>query len=129
MADLDPSSSVIHGEHAPIRAYPANVTFNDLIRSNKRKSAVLMVLMCALLMSLGAALTAAIVVYNGGGDLPSLIPSVIAGAVAAGIVAIIGALWSFYSGSSAILAISGAKEIPREGDPQLHNVVEELAIA
>src|SRR5678815_2537430 len=102
MADFDPSSSVIHGERAPIRAYPANVTFNDLIRANKRKSAMLMVLMCALLVALGAAFTAAIVVYNGGGDLPSLIPSVIAGAVAAGLVAMIGALWSYYGGTSPI---------------------------
>jgi heat shock protein HtpX len=58
-----------------------------------------------------------------------LLPSIALGALAAAVVAGIASAWSFYGGSSAILAISGAKEIPREADPQLHNVVEELAIA
>ena len=87
-----------------------------------------MVAMTALLVALGAVLAAALSMFNGG-DPASLAPSMIAGAVAAALVGSIGSLWSFYGGSSAILAISGAKEIPREADPQLHNVVEELAIA
>jgi heat shock protein HtpX len=120
---------VIHRDHAPIRAYPANVTYADLIRSNKRKSAVLMITMCALLIALGAAFAAALTVYAGGGDLPNLWPSVLLGAVAAAFVGALGAMWSFYGGAGAILAISGAREIPRDADPQLHNVVEELAIA
>ncbi|MCI0632135.1 MAG: M48 family metallopeptidase [Phycisphaerales bacterium] len=124
------TSSVIHADQAiRRRAYPANVTFHDLIRSNKRKSAVLMVGMIVLLIVVGAAFAAGLVLYSGGGDLPSLVPSAILGAGAAGIVGLIAALWSFYGGSNAILRMSGAVEIPREADPQLHNVVEELAIA
>jgi heat shock protein HtpX len=130
MAENATESSVIHREQElRRRAYPANVTFVDLIRANKRKSALLMIGMSVLLVVVGAAFAAAITVYSGGGDMPSLVPSVILGAVAAAVVAIIASFWSFYGGSSAILKISGAIEIPREMDPQLHNVVEELAIA
>ena len=123
-------SNPVHREQ-PLRkrAYPANVTFHDLIRANKRKSAMLMVGMCLLLVVLGAVFAAALSVYAGAGDLPSLAPSIVLGAVAAAVVGAIASVWSFYGGSTAILKISGATEIPRETDPQLHNVVEELAIA
>jgi len=129
MTDSSGQSGVIHTELPPVRAFPANVTFLDLIRSNKRKSTILMIGMCLLLVTLGAAITAALAVYFQGGDLPNLLPSVILGAIAAGLVGIVGAIWSFYGGSSAILSISGAKEVPPEADPQLHNVIEELALA
>ncbi len=119
---------VIHTERPPIRAYPANVTYNDLIRANKRKSTLLMIGMSMLLVVLGGVMAAAIAAY--GGVSPSaLVPSIILGALAAAVVATIASTWSFYGGSNAILSISGATEIPREADPQLHNVVEELAIA
>jgi heat shock protein HtpX len=124
--------SVIHREQQLARrAYPANVTFNDLIRANKRKSTLLMIGMSMLLVIIGGVFTAAIVVYGSGGeiDFQMLLPSIALGALAAAVVAGIASAWSFYGGSSAILAISGAKEIPREADTQLHNVVEELAIA
>jgi heat shock protein HtpX len=126
------SDSVIHREQQLARrAYPANVTFNDLIRSNKRKSALLMIGMSMLLVIIGGVFTAAIVVYGSGGevDFQMLLPSIALGALVAAVVAGVASAWSFYGGSSAILAISGAKEIPREADTQLHNVVEELAIA
>lgn len=124
------AASVIHREQHLARApLPANVTFNDLIRSNKRKSALLMIGMSALLVLIGATFAAAIVAYGGATDFQTLIPSIILGAVAAAVVAALASAWSFYGGSSAILSISGAKEIPRELDPQLHNVVEELCIA
>lgn len=129
MTDSPGQSGVIHSELPPVRAFPSNITFYDLIRSNKRKSTLLMIGMCLLLVTLGAVITAALAVYFQGGDLPNLLPSVILGAVAAGLVGIAGAIWSFYGGSSAILSISGAKEVPPEADPQLHNVIEELAIA
>lgn len=89
---------------------------------------MLIAAMSALLVLLGAAITAAMAAY-GGGDVKSLIPSAVLGAVVAAVVAIIASTWSFYGGSNAILKISGAIEIPPQGDPQLHNVVEELAIA
>ena len=127
--DVDETAAhAIHTENPPPRAYPSNVTFYDLIRANKRKSAMLMVGMSMLLVLLGAAFTAAFVAY-GGGDAAALIPSAIIGAVVAGIVAAIATTWSFYGGSKAILKISGAVPIEKQQDPQLFNVVEELSIA
>lgn len=120
--------SVIHREHPAVKSLPANVTFHDLIRSNKRKSAMLMISMVAILGVLGALIAAAIVAY-GGADAEILIPSAIAGCVAALVVGVIAALWSFYGGSSAILRIANAHELDRNADPQLYNVVEELSIA
>src|SRR5688572_30285341 len=126
----DGAASVIHREQTLRRApLPANVTFNDLIRSNKRKSTLLMIGMSMLLVIIGATFAAAIAAYGGLTDFQTLIPSIILGAVAAAVVAGIASAWSFYGGSSAILAISGAKEIERDADPQLHNVIEELCIA
>ena len=86
-ADVASQSSVIHSEHPPIRAYPANITFNDLIRANKRKSALLMVGMSVLLVLVGGAFAAAIVAYNGG-DMQVIIPSIVLGALAAAVVAV-----------------------------------------
>ena len=126
--DVASQSSVIHSEHPPIRAYPANITFNDLIRANKRKSALLMVGMSVLLVLVGGAFAAAIVAYNGG-DMQVIIPSIVLGALAAAVVAAIASAWSYFGGSETILRISGAQEVPPETDRQLHNVVEELAIA
>ncbi len=122
--------SVIHGEQQLRRApLPANVTFNDLIRANKRKSALLMIGMSMLLVLVGGVFAAAITAYSGAADMQTLVPSIIIGCIAAAIVAGMASAWSFYGGSNAILRISGAKEISRDLDPQLHNVVEELAIA
>ncbi len=117
----------IHTELPAKRAYPANVTFHDLIRANKRKSAMLMVGMGLLLVVLGAAVGALVGAYGGGAD--SLIPSLIMGAIAFAVVAVIASTWSYYGGSNAILKMSGAREIQHRDDPQLFNVVEELAIA
>ncbi len=123
------SEPIIHAEHAPIRAYPPHLTFFDLIRSNKRKSALLVTGMVLLAVSLGAVFGAAMAVWEGGGDLPSLVPSVLLGAAAAAVVAVFASLWSFYGGSEAILRMSGARPIQKPDDPQLFNVVEELSIA
>ena len=122
-------SNAIHAEQPRIRAYPANVTFVDLIRANKRKSALLIACMILLAVVLGAVFAAALNAYATGGELPNLLPSALLGAGVAAVIAIAASLWSYYGGSNAILAISGARELPHEADPQLHNVVEELAIA
>ena len=119
--------SVIHTENPRRRAYPQNVTFNDLIRANKRKSAMLMVGMSLLLVLLGAVFGGLLGAW--GADMEMLMPSIILGAVAATVVAIIASAWSYYGGSNAILRMSHAKEIQKKDDPQLFNVVEELSIA
>ncbi len=129
MSQAPTTPSVIHSERERFRALPANVTFYDLIRRNKRKSRMLMLGMGLLLVGLGAVLSPALALYSTGGDPASLWPSVALGAAAAAIVAIIASVWSFYGGSNAILRIAGAKPIEKKDDPQLFNVVEELAIA
>lgn len=123
-----PPSGAIHREQQAVRAYPANVTFADLIRANKRKSAILMVMMTLLAVALGAALGVALVAW-GDGELSLLLPSALLGAGAFAVVAVLASLWSFYGGAGAVLAIAGARELSRSDDPQLQNVVEELAIA
>jgi len=118
---------VVHEERPPVRALPANVTFRDLIRSNKRKSGVLMAGMVLLGIVLGAALSGALAAAGGAGDV--IVPALAMGAAAAAVVAIGGSLWSFYGGSEAILRMSGARPIEHADDPQLFNVVHELSIA
>lgn len=43
--------------------------------------------------------------------------------------AVLVATWSYYGGGAAILGMSGARKVSRDKDSQLHNVVDELAIA
>ncbi len=121
-------SSAIHRERPAVRALPQFVTFRDLIRSNRRKSTILVAIMIGLGVAIGAAFAGAAAAYGGVGA-EELLPSVALGAAAAGVVAVLGALWSWYGGASAILAIAGAKPIRKADDPQLFNVVEELSIA
>lgn len=105
-------------------AYPGSITFIDLIAANRRKSAWLIAFMLALGMAVGAVIAAAVA---GRGDV--LIPAAITGAVAALLFGGIGALWSYFGGASAILAMSGAREIEKQDDPELFNVVDELRLA
>jgi heat shock protein HtpX len=112
-----------------ISAYPGNITYLDLIAKNKRESALLIVFMMCLAMLLGAVIAAAIVTYGSKGAAKQLIPSAILGAIAALVFGLIGTMWSWFSGSSAILSMSGAKPIEKADDPELFNVVEELSIA
>jgi len=128
MSAAESSTGVIHQEQPPVRALSGFVTFNDLIRSNKRKSALLIAGMIVLGMMLGAAIAAGVAAYGGAG-VEALAPSLAIGAISAGVLGGGASIWSFYGGSNAILGMTGANELPREADPQLHNVVEELAIA
>ena len=116
-----------------ISAYPGTITFQELIRKNKRQSVVLIATMLVLIAALGAALGMVVVVYGqgggGGGDAGSLIPAAILGGVVAIVIGSAGASWSWMSGSNAILRMMHAREISPEDDAQLYNVVDELRIA
>jgi len=111
-----------------ISAYPGTITYIDLIRKNKRQSAVLIVLMVALIAVMGGAIAAAVAAY-GGVDSEVLLPSAALGVGAALIVGVILSLWSWFGGASAILRMSGARELAKEMDPELFNVVDEVRIA
>lgn len=113
-----------------IRAYPGDITYLDLIRKNKRRSAVLIVAMLALVTALGAVIAAAVGIYVGrGGEIEDFLPSLVLGAAAGLVFASLGAAWSWFSGASAILRMSGAHEINKADDPELFNVVDEVRIA
>ena len=102
-------------------AGPTDVSYHDLIASNRRNSALLIV---------GFLLFVAVVVGVFGSALGGGDP---AAAVAMGLFALFLAgglaLWSYYGGASAILRMSGARLIEHAEDPELYNVVEEIAIA
>lgn len=91
----------------------------EQIRSNQRKSVILVFVMLLLLAVLGAAIGGAILVPDG------LFFGII---VAAGLWIIL-TLVTYAQGDRILLAASGAQEIQKEDHPQLFNVVEEMTIA
>lgn len=105
-------------------------TFRDLIADNKRKSALLVV--CFVLFTVIVALVLALAIlyqFDPGAALEAnLWRSLAVGGVAAG-VALLFTSFSFFQGDRMILGIAGARPIQHQDDPQLFNVVEEIAIA
>ncbi len=99
----------------------SDVTYHDLIAKNRRNSALLVVgfvlLVAVLVAVMGSALA--------GGDLAA---ALVFGGLGL-VIAIVMALSSYYSGAAMILRMSGAKLIEHGDDPELYNVVEEMAIA
>jgi heat shock protein HtpX len=61
--------------------------------------------------------------------LGTVVIGLVAGGVVGFVLAIIATLWSWFGGSNAILRMTGSKQLQKSDDPQLFNVVEELAIA
>lgn len=92
------------------------LTFHDMIARNKRNSVILMALMVALLLLLGA-------VFGAAFDMVEV------GVATALIVGVIWLLIAWNAGAGTLMAFSGAKEIEKKDHPQLFNVVEELSIA
>ena len=99
----------------------SDVTYHDLITKNRRNSSLLVVgfvvFVAVLLGVMGSALT--------GGDARAA--GAFGGTALA--IAIVMAFFSYYSGDSMVLRMSGAKLIEHGDDPELYNVVEEMAIA
>lgn len=113
---------------AEMRESPGTLTFRDLIRKNKRDSALLLVAMLALAGVVGGTIAASILLGTGA-EPRDLLPSVILGALAAIVVGGLASVWSWYGGASAILSMCGAVPITPDDDPQLYNVVDEMRIA
>lgn len=105
-------------------------TFRDLIAANKRKSfwlvaglAVFSLVTCAIL-GLGIAFW-----FDPDlADQLSLTRGLLVGGIAA-LVSFFMMYLAYMSGDRMILGVAGAKEIQKSDDPQLFNVVEEMAIA
>ena len=96
-------------------------TFHTLIARNKRNTWLLIFGFAAVFVGLGLLIGS----VWGGGDVAFSV----AVAVVAAVIAFVATLASYYGGASAVLGISKAREIVKGDDPQLFNVVEEIAIA
>lgn len=130
MPEPDSISAPSEAMRRRVSAYPGTLTFHDLIRKNKRQSVVLMIVMVLLGVAVGGIIASALAVYLGAApDLESLVPSIVVGCAVALAAALLGTLWSWFGGANAILRMSGAREITKPMDPELFNVVEEVAIA
>jgi heat shock protein HtpX len=95
-------------------------TFYGQIGANKRNSVLLALVVVVILGLLGF-----LIGWVLAGD-PLLALPAMALAVVVGFVA---ALVSYFAGSAIVLAASGAKEITAQDNPQLMNVVQEMALA
>ena len=89
----------------------------EQIRSNRLRSAVLVVFMGVLLLAIGYVIG----LYFLGSALGGLL-------IAAIVWAVMG-LIAFFQGDSILLSVSGARKISKADSPQLYNVVEEMSIA
>lgn len=116
-------------------------TFHDLISANKRNTWILILVFVLVFVGMGMLFG-----YLGGYYLGDPQAASHSGqhssiqsdtgwrwgmvvAMAAGGLALVLALSSYYGGASALLSMSQAREIQKADDPKLFNVVEELAIA
>ena len=90
------------------------------IARNKRRGATVIVLFILVWLGVGAAAGA---LFGGGAS------GIATGAVILGIFAVCGALFSLTAGTGFVLAVSGAKPADPQQYAQLHNVVEEMALA
>lgn len=105
-------------------------TFRDLIVENKRKSLLLVVMFCLFVTAVAMVLALGVMAYVNPSMLrrAQLGPSLAVGAGAA-VLSFLISLVGYYAGADAILAVSRARRIHHQDDPELFNVVEEMAIA
>jgi len=90
----------------------------EQIRSNRRRSILLVLLIAVLLFALGYAIGEAFT--PGGGPVGLLI--------ALGVWIFLGLL-AYFQGDAILLSVSGAREIDKQAHPRLFNIVEEMTIA
>jgi heat shock protein HtpX len=105
-------------------------TFRDLIAANKRNSFLLVAGFVLFTAAVAMVLGLAIVAYMAPERVEHLnwYEGAFVGLIAAG-VSFLFALFAYYSGDSMILAVSQARPIQHQDDPELFNVVEEMAIS
>src|SRR6478736_1726888 len=105
-------------------------TFQDLIAQNKRTSVMLVLVFVLFVIALAMTFALAIMVMVAPERTVAiqLKRGLGVGAVA-GLVSLGISLVSYYSGDQLILGVQGAREMKKSEDPQLYNVIEEMAIA
>lgn len=103
------------------------VDFHSLMSRNRRNSWLLIAVFVAFLAILGGG--AGYLWGMGGGDPTQAAALSLVMAAGCVLLASVSALGSYFAGPAAILAVSRAQPLIRDNDPQLYNVVEEMAVA
>jgi heat shock protein HtpX len=105
-------------------------TFRDLIAENKRNSVLLVLVFCLFVI--------VVVLVLGMGVIATFDPDAVANlnwreglvvGAAGAVISFLLSLLGYFAGDNFILATSGAQPIEHRDDPELFNVVEEMAIA
>jgi heat shock protein HtpX len=106
------------------------MTFRDLVAANKRQSAILIVIFILFIACLALLLALGALAYMHPGGLRRIdwLEAAEAGGIGV-LVAVLFSFFAYYQGDDMVLAVSGARPIQHEDDPELFNVVEEMAIA
>jgi heat shock protein HtpX len=106
------------------------VTFRDLIAANKRNSLLLVILFCVFTTIVALVFGLAVLWYMSPNAAAALNwhEALVVGGIGAGLSFFLSWL-GYQAGDSMILAVSGARRIEHKDDPELFNVVEEMAIA
>ena len=105
-------------------------TFRDLIAANKRNTVLLVLLFCLFVAAVALLLALAVVAFANPDALGALDwreAALVGGGAALLSLLLSGA--AYYGGADMVLAVSGAGRIEHKDDPELFNVVEEMAIA
>jgi heat shock protein HtpX len=95
-------------------------TFYDQIGANRRNSVLLAIAVMLILGLLGAAI---------GATVTAAPEAALLSAALAVTIGLIASLASYYAGDSLVLSVSGAKQVTEQDQPQLLNVVREVALA
>lgn len=105
-------------------------TFRDLIAENKRNSVLLVLIFCLFTAAVALILALGVVAINDPDAIAQLRwgEALMVGGIAAG-AALLFSLLGYLSGDQFVLAANGARPIRHADDPELFNVVEEMAIA
>src|SRR5439155_8323419 len=101
----------------------------EQIAQNKRRAVLLALVFFVVWVGIGALIGWIAAALSASPDsTTNYAGPVIAGAVIAGIVALLAIAYSVSAGARLVLAVSGAHPADPVQHPQLHNLVEELAI-
>lgn len=105
-------------------------TFQDLIAQNKRSSMMLVAIFVLFVVALAIMLALAVLVMLDPERAAAIqVRRGLGVGLAAAVISLGISVLSYFSGDQLILGVQGAQELRHDQDPQLYNVVEEMAIA
>lgn len=97
--------------------------------ANRRGTWVLILLLFAIAAALGYAIGWSVQTFGEGVPVAAISPGGVLGAGAMLAVGLISTGVTFMAGEKVVTGLAGATQVGAEAEPQLHNVVEEMAIA